>query len=88
MKVEHKWTDMSFNANMEFWHDRLPQGNTLPRSIDEAKKIVCPCTNRTLNTTPASMTAHFIGTSMRNTPHVRCASKDDTREGTRKFLEK
>ena len=42
MKAEHKWTDVSFNANMEFWHDRLPQGNTLPRSIDEAKKIVCP----------------------------------------------
>jgi hypothetical protein len=42
MKVEHKWTDVSFNANMEFWHDRLPRGNTLPRSIKEAKKIVCP----------------------------------------------
>ena len=42
MKVEHKWTDVSFNANMEFWHDRLAEGNTLPRSIDEAKKIVCP----------------------------------------------
>jgi hypothetical protein len=26
---------------MKFWHDRLPNGNTLPRSIEEAKKIVC-----------------------------------------------
>ena len=42
MKAEHKWTDVSFNANMEFWHDRLPNGNTLPTSIEEAKKIVCP----------------------------------------------
>ena len=82
MKVEHKWTDVSFNANMEFWHDHLPQGNTLPRSIDEAKKIVCPWTYRTLNTTPASMVVHFIEMSMRNTPHVRCVAKDATREGT------
>jgi hypothetical protein len=42
MKAEHKWTDASFNANMEFWHDRLPKGNKLPRSIEEAKKTVCP----------------------------------------------
>ncbi len=42
MKAEHKWTDVSFNANMEYWHDRLPKGNTLPTSIEEAKKIVCP----------------------------------------------
>src|SRR3954466_11037024 len=42
MKAKHKWTDVSFNANMEFLHDRLPNGNTLPTSIEEAKKIVCP----------------------------------------------
>src|SRR3954464_12549783 len=30
------------NENMEFWHGRLPEGNTLPISIEEAKKIVCP----------------------------------------------
>ena len=42
MKAEHKWTHVSFNANMEFWHDCLPNGNTLPTSIEEAKKIMCP----------------------------------------------
>ncbi|KAM0882622.1 hypothetical protein ACQ4PT_032182 [Festuca glaucescens] len=42
MKAEHKWTDSSFNDNMKFWHARLPKDNTLPTSIDEAKKIVCP----------------------------------------------
>ena len=42
MKAEHKWTDTSYNANMEFWHARLPKGNTLPTSITEARKIVCP----------------------------------------------
>ena len=42
MKARHKWTDASFDESMEFWHDRLPKGNTCPTSIEEAKKIVCP----------------------------------------------
>jgi hypothetical protein len=42
MKAEHKWTDSSFSDNMKSWHARLPKDNTLPTSIDEAKKIVCP----------------------------------------------
>ena len=42
MKTQNKWTDSSFNENMKFWHDRLPEGNTLPSSIKEAKKVVCP----------------------------------------------
>ena len=40
MKAQYKWTDVSYTADMKFWNDRLPQGNTCPRSIDEAKKIV------------------------------------------------
>ena len=42
MKSENKWTDASFNKNMQFFHERLPEGNTLPTSIEEAKKVVCP----------------------------------------------
>src|SRR4051812_48330816 len=43
MEAKQKWTDVSFNALMELLHDDLlPQGNTLPRSIYEAKMIVCP----------------------------------------------
>ena len=42
MKAQSKWTDMSFTRNLKFMHDRLPEGNTLPTSIDEAKKVVCP----------------------------------------------
>ena len=42
MKVNNRWTDVSFDNNMEFWGDVLPENNTLPRSIDEAKKVVCP----------------------------------------------
>ncbi|KAK1561493.1 hypothetical protein QYE76_017682 [Lolium multiflorum] len=42
MKAEHKWTDNSFSDNMKSWHARLPKDNTLPTSIDEAKKVVCP----------------------------------------------
>jgi hypothetical protein len=42
MKVQHKWTDVSFNDNLEYWHEKLPEGNTLPRSTEEAKKAMCP----------------------------------------------
>ena len=35
-------TDACFDEHMEFWSDRLPEGNTLPTSIEEAKKVVCP----------------------------------------------
>jgi hypothetical protein len=42
MKVQHKWTDVSFDDNLEYWHEKLPEGNTLPRSTEEAKKVVCP----------------------------------------------
>ena len=42
MKSGNKWTDVSFNKNMKFFHERLPEGNTLPTSIEEAKKVVCP----------------------------------------------
>jgi len=42
MKSGNKWTDASFNKNMQFFHERLPEGNTLPTSIEEAKKVVCP----------------------------------------------
>ena len=42
MKSVNKWTDVTFNKNMQFFHDRLPEGNTLPTSIEEAKKVVCP----------------------------------------------
>jgi hypothetical protein len=42
MKVQHKWTDVSFDDNLEYGHKKLPEGNTLPRSTEEAKKVVCP----------------------------------------------
>jgi hypothetical protein len=42
MKAKYKWTDASVNASIKYWHDRLPDGNTCPSSLDEAKKVVCP----------------------------------------------
>ncbi|KAK1665063.1 hypothetical protein QYE76_053222 [Lolium multiflorum] len=42
MKTQNKWTNSSFSKNLKFWHDRLPEGNTLPSSTEEAKKVVCP----------------------------------------------
>jgi hypothetical protein len=42
MKARHKLTDKSFDENMAFWQERLPEGNKCPTSIEEAKKIMCP----------------------------------------------
>jgi hypothetical protein len=42
MKARHKWTDKSFDENMAFWQERLPEGNKCLTSIEEAKKTVCP----------------------------------------------
>ena len=42
MKVKHHWTDASVDANLLYWKDVLPEKNTCPKSLDDAKKIVCP----------------------------------------------
>lgn len=42
MKARYKWTDVSVDANLQYWQSILPEGNTCPTSCDEAKKVVCP----------------------------------------------
>ena len=42
IKERFKSTDASLDATLEYLHKVLPKGNLLPRSVDEAKKIVCP----------------------------------------------
>jgi hypothetical protein len=42
IKARFKSTDASLDATLEYLHKILPKGNLLPRSVDEAKKIVCP----------------------------------------------
>ena len=42
MREENRWTDVSFIKHLKFWYDHLPERNTLPSSIEEAKKVVCP----------------------------------------------
>jgi len=42
MKTRNEWTDRSFTELLEFLHEILPQGNTLPTSHYEVKKILCP----------------------------------------------
>ena len=42
MKARNGWTDRSFTELLEFLHQILPEGNTLPTSHYEAKKILCP----------------------------------------------
>jgi len=36
------WTDRSFTELLELLHEILLEGNTLPNSHYEAKKILCP----------------------------------------------
>ena len=36
------WNDKSFNELLELFHQILLEGNTLPTSHHEAKKILCP----------------------------------------------
>ena len=42
MKARNGWTNRSFIELLEFLHEILPQGNTLPNSHYEAKKILWP----------------------------------------------
>jgi hypothetical protein len=42
MRLKHKWTDVSFDESLTFWHERLPNGNMCPTSTEDAKKIMCP----------------------------------------------
>jgi hypothetical protein len=42
LKAVHNDTDESLDDKLEYLSKLLPKGNVLPRSCDEAKKIVCP----------------------------------------------
>lgn len=42
MKARYKWSDISVDAKLQYWHGMLLEGNTCPKSCDEAKKVVCP----------------------------------------------
>ena len=71
MKARYKWSDISVDAKLQYWHDMLPKGNTCPKSGDEAKKVVSPLTYRTINTMCASTIATFIGRRTRTRPRVQ-----------------
>jgi hypothetical protein len=42
MKAKYKWSDKSADACLKMWSDRLPKDNTCPKTLEEAKKVVCP----------------------------------------------
>ena len=42
IKARNGWTDKNFTELLELFHQILPEGNTLPTSHYEAKKILCP----------------------------------------------
>ena len=88
MKADHKWTDTSFNALMQFWHSRLSKDNTLPTSIEEARKVVCPLDLPYVKYHACINDCALYQNEYKDRNTCRCAARDGTREGTRKFLEK
>jgi len=42
LKAKNHWTDKGFRELLEVLMDMLPEGNEIPRTTYEAKKIVCP----------------------------------------------
>jgi hypothetical protein len=41
LKASNRWSDCSFNDLLTLLRDKLPQGNTVPKTIYEAKQIIC-----------------------------------------------
>ena len=42
IKAKNNSTDTSVDMNSKYLDDVLPKGNVLPKSIDEARKVLCP----------------------------------------------
>jgi hypothetical protein len=42
MKASHRWSDGSFKELLALLKDMLPQGNTIPETVYEAKQIIYP----------------------------------------------
>ena len=42
LKAAHHWTNKGFRELLEVLEDMFPEGNQIPRTTYEAKKIVCP----------------------------------------------
>jgi len=42
VKAIYGWSDKSFTSLLQVVHELLPEGNTLPKSYYQTKKILCP----------------------------------------------
>jgi hypothetical protein len=42
LKASNKWSDYSFKELLMLLKDMLPQGNVVPKTVYEAKQIICP----------------------------------------------
>jgi hypothetical protein len=42
LKASNKWSDGSFKDLLTLLKDMLPQGNSIPETVYEAKQIICP----------------------------------------------
>ena len=73
LKAKNHWTNKGFRAVLEVLIDMLPEGNEIPRTTYEAKKIVCPMGLKFEKIMLARMTASCSMVTMQpslNTPSV------------------
>jgi hypothetical protein len=59
LKVSNGWSDCSFKDLLTLLKD-LPKGNTVPKTVYEAKQIICPLGLEVIKSTRARMIAFYI----------------------------
>jgi hypothetical protein len=66
LKVSNRWCDCSFMDLLMLLKDMLPQGNTVPKTVYEAKQIICPLGLKVEKSMHARMIVFYIvGLSMK-----------------------
>jgi hypothetical protein len=60
LKASNRWSDCSFMELLTLLKDMLPQGNTVPKTVYEAKQIIYPLGWRWRKSTCARMIAFYI----------------------------
>jgi hypothetical protein len=60
LKASNGWSDCSFKNLLVLLKDMLPQGNTVPETVYEAKQIICPLGLEVEKSMRARMIAFYI----------------------------
>ena len=79
MKARNGWTDRSVTELLEFLHEILPKGNTLPTSHYEAKKILCPMGLEYRKYMFVQMIVYYIENNLNDCISVPDAGYQDTK---------